>query len=380
MDSSYTVFQQYLSLYNGTITTRYDNNRTITFFGAPNSEILGIHVEDQRTTVKSVTFQISMWDPATQITSRGSWQSMQADVPDITTWKTVTSFANQNAAGISRGQADPNHFGYTLAATVDGAAFTSTQKSNLTVELQITPSSSYTIWIACASRLNAPGYNLIARAASLLDSIKSAGYTPTLTAFTDWWHAYWEKSFVQYSNTAGDADLDIHWSGAYWYWNQRDVYNSFLASNHPDVLSGLYRSYSRNLPALGAFTQTSFGISGAWTPETMRWDGNANHTTESSWTNKIYSTGAEVASNMYSRFAYTRDSTFLRDTAYPFMRETAKFMAAKLSYDAGSKQYYMALSNAHETYWNVKNAINELAAVRSFLLIGNLIFRERVGE
>ena len=68
---------------------------------------------------------------------------------------------------------------------------------------------------------------------------------------------------------------------------------------------------------------------------------------------------------MYMRFAYTGDSAFLKDTAYPFMRETAKFYSAKLSYDPGLKQYYMTNSNVHETYWGVKNAITDLAAVRS---------------
>ena len=102
MDSNYTTFQQSLSLYDGSITTKYDNNRTVTIMGSPNSEVLGIHVEDARSGVKSVTFQVSMWDPNTQMTSTGGWNSMMADVPDINTWKTVTSFANQNAAGINR--------------------------------------------------------------------------------------------------------------------------------------------------------------------------------------------------------------------------------------------------------------------------------------
>jgi hypothetical protein len=400
MDSNYTAFQQYLALYDGVLYTRYDDNRTVTVFGSPNSEVLGIHVEDGRTNVKSVTFQVSIWDPNTQMTSNGGWNSMMADIPDVNTWKTVTSFADPSAAGINRGQTDANKFGYTLAATVEGAAFTTKQVDNRTVQLLITPGPSYTIWIACASRLNAPGNNSVTQATNLLTSIKAAGYAATLAAFTSWWHAFWEKSFVQYSNSTGDADylenyyylatyliasgaygnypfhfingvyksnadVGIHWSGAYWYWNQRDVYNSFLASNHADALAGFYRLYSRVLPKLKSFTQTRFSIDGAWTPETMRWDGDATWTTTSTYTDRIYSTGAEVANNMYQRFAYTNDSAFLRDTAYPYMREAAKFYAGKLSYDAGAKQYYMANSNAHETYWGVKNAITDLAAVRS---------------
>ena len=153
-----------------------------------------------------MTVQLNMWDPATQMTSNGTWNSMMSDVPDINTWKTIASFANQDAAGINRGQTDANNFGYTLAATVDGAAFTTKQVDNRTVQLQITPATSYTIWIACASRLNDPSHNSVTQATSLLSSIKTAGYASTVAAFTSWWHAYWAKSFVQYSNTAKDAD------------------------------------------------------------------------------------------------------------------------------------------------------------------------------
>ena len=46
------------------------------------------------------------------------------------------------------------------------------------------------------------------------------------------------------------------------------------------------------------------------------------------------------------------------------MRDVVKFYQAKLSYDTGTDTYYMANSNAHETYWDVPNAITDLAAVR----------------
>jgi hypothetical protein len=45
------------------------------------------------------------------------------------------------------------------------------------------------------------------------------------------------------------------------------------------------------------------------------------------------------------------------------MREVARFYVGMLSKNGA--QYYMANSNAHETYWGVKNAITDLAAIRS---------------
>ncbi|MFI6779936.1 glycosyl hydrolase family 95 catalytic domain-containing protein [Micromonospora sp. NPDC050276] len=389
-DTGYTTFQQRLSLYDGTLTTRYDNNRTVTIMGSPNSEVMGIHVDDARPGVTSIGLDLSMWDPNTV-------QNI-ADVPDLQTWRTVSTFADAAGAGLSRGQGDPNHFGYTLAATVEGAGFTTQVVDGTRVRLNITPTTNYTIWFTAASRINSPGFDSAAQARNQLNAVKTTGYASTLNNYRAWWHDFWAKSFVQYSNAGGDADYlenvyylatymiaaggygnyPFHfmngvfratqdrskWSNAYWHWNQRDIYNSFLASNHVDLAATSNRLWSRNYNVLKAYTTTRYGSDGLWVPETMGWDGNARGTVNSDFVNDIYSTGPEAAYQMYLQYRYTNDEAYLRDTAYPFMREVVKFYEDVLSYDATADQYYMASSNARETYWDVRNAISDLAAVR----------------
>jgi alpha-L-fucosidase 2 len=391
MDTGYSSYQQRLSLYDGLLTTRYDTNRTVTVMGSPNSEVMGIHVDDSRGNVASVALDLSLWDLGS-VTNSG-------DVPNLDTWKTAATYADASGVGISRGQADPNNFGYTMAATVEGAGYTTQTVNSTKVRLNITPSSSYTIWLAVASRINAPGNNSVNQARTLLTNTKNTGYGTTLNNYRNWWHNFWGKSFVQYSNAAGDADYlenvyylstymiaaggygnyPFHfingvfratgdatkWSNAYWYWNQRDVYNSLLAANHADLMAGFNRLYSRNYNALKSYTSSRYGIDGIWVPETMGWDGNARGTVNSDYTKNIFSTGPEAAYNMYLQYRYTNDAAYLRDTAYPFIRETSKFYQRKLAYDAGTGKYYMASSNSHETYWNVQNAITDLTAVRS---------------
>ncbi|MEU6432080.1 hypothetical protein ABZ860_39775 [Microbispora sp. NPDC046973] len=391
IDSGYSTYQQRLSLYDGTLVTKYDDNRTVTVMGSPNSEVMGIHVDDARGGVSGVALTLSMWDPAT-VTNSG-------DVPDLNTWKTISTFADAGMVGLSRGQSDPNGFGYTLAATVEGASFSTQVVDARTVRLTVTPASSYTIWFTAASRINAPGRDSVAQARTQLSSVKSAGYATTFTGYKNWWHAFWARSFVQYSGLGGDADYlenlyylstymiaagghgnypfhfingvfratrdETKWSNAYWYWNQRDVYLSFLASNHTDLVDRHDNLYSRNYAALKAYTQTRYGVDGLWVPETMGWDGNARGTVGSDYTKNILSTGYEAAYSMYMRYRYTDDADYLRNVAYPFMRETAKFYSAMLSRDAATGTYFMANSNSHETYWNVRNAITDLAAVRS---------------
>jgi len=389
LDAGTTTFQQRLSMYEGTLATKYDATRTVTILGAPNSEVIGIHVADTRAGVTSATLDLSLWDVSTLGNS--------GNVPNLDTWKKVTTWAEATGAGLSRGQADPNHFGYSLGATVEGATFTTQAVDASTVRLTITPSASYTIWIACASRLNAPANDSVAQAKAALGQTATAGYATTSAAYAAFWHGFWGKSFVQYSNTAGDADYlenvyylatymiaagafgnypfhfingveratgdKTKWSNGYWYWNQRDVYNSFLASNHPDVLNVFNNMYSRNFDALKAFTMSRFGIDGLWVPETMGWNGNADG--NSDYTNNIFSTGTEAARNMFAQATYTGDAAYLKNTAYPFMREVAKFYVKKFTKDAGSGKYVMTSSNSHETYWGVRNAVTDLAAVRS---------------
>jgi alpha-L-fucosidase 2 len=388
MDSGYTTYQQRLSLYDGTLTTKYDSNRTVTIMGSPNSEVMGIHVDDTRGGVSNVQFNLNMWDP----NSVGN----SADVPNIQTWRTVSTFANANAAGFSRGQADPNNFGYTFAATVEGASFTTQVVNGTHVRLNITPTSSYTIWLTAASRLNSPGLNSVTQAQNQLASVKATGYNTTFTNYKNWWHNFWARSFVQYSGLQGDADYlenvyylstymiaaggygnyPVHfingvfratqdntkWSNGYWYWNQRDVYNSFYASNHVDLMATFNRLYSRNYSAIKSYTQTRYGTDSLWVPETMGWDGNARGTINSDYVNDLYSTGTEAAYNMYLQYRYTNDLAYLRDVAYPYMRDALRFYQNRFQLINGKWQ--MVSSNAHETYWDVRNAITDLAAVR----------------
>lgn len=396
MDKDYSTIQQRLTLYDELMTTKYDNNRTVTIMGSPNSEVMGIHVEDTRTEVSSVALDLGVWDLT---------YFKGGDVPDISAWKKVSTYTDANGAGISRGQTDPKHFGYTLAATVEGADFTTETVSGRIVRLNIKPTTSYTIWIACASRINAPNYDSVTQAKRLLSEVKKTGYDTTLTNYKNWWHSFWSKSFVQYSNASGDADYmenmyylstymiaagaygnyPFHfingvfsgvkdddagkWSYGYWYWNQRDIYNSFYASNHSEIMNGFNNLYSRNFSTLKDYTKRKFNIDGIWVPETMGWDGSPNGTIWSDYTKNIFSTGAEAAQNMYLQYKYTNDEKYLKDTAYPFMKEVCKFYTSKLSYDTTTGEYYMATSNSHETYWNVKNALTDLIAVRTIFPI-----------
>ena len=67
----------------------------------------------------------------------------------------LTTYADASGAGLSRGQTDANNFGYTLAATVEGAAFTTPAVNGQKVRLNITPHPATRSGSRAATRLNA---------------------------------------------------------------------------------------------------------------------------------------------------------------------------------------------------------------------------------
>lgn len=66
---------------------------------------------------------------------------------------------------------------------------------------------------------------------------------------------------------------------------------------------------------------------------------------------------------MYMYYEYTKDSTFLQNVAYPFMKEAVIFLKNALTWNG--TQYYMASSNARENYWDIRNSLPDLASIRS---------------
>jgi alpha-L-fucosidase 2 len=142
----------------------------------------------------------------------------------------------------------------------------------------------------------------------------------------------------------------------------RAVYDSFFASNHIDLLTSYLNLYSNVLSLINADTLTYYGIDGAKVPETMKWNGIGNNL-GGDYTEKVFTAGPDITMKMYMKYKYTNNLTYLRNTTYPFMKEIVKFYQSSLSFNG--THYEMVSSNARENYWNVKNALPDLAAVKA---------------
>lgn len=169
MDANYTSFEQRMVMYDGVVTTKYDADRTITTFGQPGTELMGIHVENSRSGVTGGYIDLDIWD--TSGLSNGTYTR---DLPDLTTWRTVTTLVESVVIAISRGQTDVDHYGYTLATSVQGTTFTTQLIDSRTLRINLTNASSYTVWISSASRITSPSYDSVTQAKSLIVAAKTA--------------------------------------------------------------------------------------------------------------------------------------------------------------------------------------------------------------
>lgn len=161
------------------------------------------------------------------------------------------------------------------------------------------------------------------------------------------------------------------WGGGYWHFNQQYTHMSMLAANHFEFLDNYYEPLYKNLELLKATSLELWKHPGAFLHETHSPDGVAYkgnrqriYSDTTMWTGLIFSTGCEVAFQMYQYALYLDDDRYMREKVYPFMREVCLFYQYHLKKDERG-MYYIYPSNVHENFWRVKNSITDLAAIRA---------------
>nr|BFD87728.1 hypothetical protein StreXyl84_71290 [Streptomyces sp. Xyl84] len=301
-------------------------------------------------------------------------------------------------------------YGSLLAITASGREVTSSVRDGDSVRVSFKPAADGSFRVVVAAPHWAGG-DATAAATSYLGGDATAPGASLLDPHLAWWHDFWSKTgtmkiesadgtgpYVENLRTvhlyqaaasnrgslpgtqAGVADLfafsrDKHdWSPAsYWWWNLRMQAAANLTSGAGQLNTPFYRLYTSNLAAIEAWTKDHMpGHTGACVPETMRFNGNGyfdggtgNASCEASVTSynaQTVSTGAEVSLALWQQYRTTGDLAFLQD-AYPLMRSSARFL---LSYaTTGTDGLLHTRANAHETQWDVKEPVTDVAAMQA---------------
>jgi len=239
---------------------------------------------------------------------------------------------------------------------------------------------------------------------NLLSEFNQTEYSNLKEAQLKWWSDYWQSSYIQieskdsltvmleniwylfkyymavtykgkypakfnYSNWIINGDERL-WGGGYWQFNQSPEHVTMFAMNHPEFANNYFNPLFDNLELIKKQTLDIWGHEGAFVHETHTPDGLSylrnrqwNYDGDSLWTSLVFSSGLEIAYQMYQQALFMGDEEYLQNKVFPFMRETALFYVYHLKKDQKG-QYYLYPANAHENFWAVKNPQTDLAAIR----------------
>ena len=122
------------------------------------------------------------------------------------------------------------------------------------------------------------------------------------------------------------------WGAGYWCHNQTESYLPVYAANHPELADNFHDWIARVRPEAVKLARKRFSTEGAHYAEVMTHDFQTGDDVKpldpkAGGTQWILSSGVRYALMMWDRYRYTLDDAFLREKAYPVIRDCADFYA-----------------------------------------------------
>jgi len=234
--------------------------------------------------------------------------------------------------------------------------------------------------------------DLFAEAKSKIDNAYKEGYELILQKHKDWWHPFWEKSFIELN----DKFLENLWylelyllastsrgkiaPGLYGLWgipevpgwhgcytgdiNMQMTYWPIFSSNHIELGEPFFETFFKMLPKVKEETKRLYGIDGAKYPVDCIEDGKEF---APSYYRYIQCTSAFYAQLFWWKYLYTGDVEFLRNIAYPVMKECTIFYQNYMKKGEDNKYYiYPSFSPEQGPEWT-KNPTIDLALIKYLL-------------
>jgi hypothetical protein len=181
------------------------------------------------------------------------------------------------------------------------------------------------------------------------------------------------------------------WGLSEWVQEIRFTYMPLYAANRLEMARGLTRHYTRMRSYLLEQTKRMWGVEGLWIPETtlpwghaedfvlkdtgkvrgghfLAWDPeNAPYGTfdrYNGYVGFLFTAGLEICHHYLTCYRYGGDDRFLREEAYPMIRDVCRFIAGLLRKEADGR-WHLEPANALETWWMVRDPADTMAGIRA---------------
>ena len=398
-------FLQHLSLKDGMVYlhSRYAHGQcTGRVFISAVRPVLVVELSDTRPGAAEMTAALTLW-------------RMNLDTPEAGGAKFVL---RNDCAVLVQEYKTPTYFlRYAVAISSMATAVKTGQDEPRMAFLKVAPGQDQrAVILAAVAMTKDPNQDVAQMAADELARARAAGLDALVKEHVAWWRDFWSRhgTYVHLTSPDGVADYletiwhlclyqtacssrgayppkfnggiwlgdrDFRaWGGPYWLWNTESMYFPLPAQNAFELAEPFYNMYWNQLPAARLAARQRWNCGGAFFCEVLPYDGFPELTEQQArdalrnnlekpvcgFGAHIMSSGCEIAWAFWRKYAYTGDEVWLKDRAYPFMKEIALFYLDYFK-KGDDGLYHIFPTNAHEAFWCVKDGIMDIAAVRWLL-------------
>ncbi len=253
------------------------------------------------------------------------------------------------------------------------------------VELPPELRTGFTVYVTAVTSENHP--DPVSAAHRNLDQAVAAGETAVRAKHQADWRRFWSASMVDLpekyleniwhtnlylANSSSRGAYPPHFCNGIWgwnrdflpwnyyfHWNMQWYARPLAAANHAELAWPYYRLRSIQLPRAIEYAKQRLSQPGAFFADVSDRRGYNDAGLSHNQT-----PGAQIALDYWRQYAYTLDEKFLRESAWPVMREVARFHSSVLREEADGLLHVSGTS-AYEGSPLFHDTITDLAMIRS---------------
>jgi alpha-L-fucosidase 2 len=419
-------FRQRLDLYRGRIVIRLGgemDGARLEIWGHPGRKVLVVEVIDPRGVLDPATIRLTEWRPsmklgASDVTIHAAEVHQRPARPHLANTGMEDYFDSDSDPLLGRGTA------VVLGTAQIKPTHCQTEAQTATMILPSEQASRYHLVIAVATTAEGDPLGAARRE---LEAALAVGPATLKAEHEAWWRDYWSKSLLRIESpdkmadrlcaayhvhlyslaSAGRGPVPCKWDGgaglmrgdertwglSEWVQEIRFTYLPLYAANRLEMARGLTRHYSQMRPYLLEQTKRMWGIDGIWIPETvlpwghaedlvlkasgaarsghfLPWDPDTapygKFEQYNGYVGFLFTAGLEVCQHYLVYYRYSGDERFLREEAYPTIRDVCRFTSGLLRKEADGL-WHLDPANALETWWMVRDPADTLAGIQAIL-------------
>ena len=417
-------FRQRLDLMRGWIVVELgegENQVLFSIWGDPERTVLFVEMDDPKDLLSGVTVSLTEWRDSMEVwVKEGKIGAVEVHARPARPHLRNTGMDDYFAEGD-----DPlKGRGTAVVVGVEDATVSNPKTEGKTASMRVEfkkPSEPRLFGISCSVK---PHGDPTPEAKAQLDALL-AKPSQELHAQRDvWWKDWWSKSFLSLTGDpmaerlcrayhvhlyalacTNRGSVPSKWDGgpglmrrdertwglAEWVQEVRFTYMPLYAANRLEMAKGLTNHYTQMRPYLKRQTETMWGVDGLWIPETVlpwghaedwvlkeddgpfvesfrKWDPETAPYGKFERFNRyigfLFTAGLEMAHHYLEYYDYSQDADYLRDEAYPVVREVCRFLSNLLR-KGDDGLYHLDPANGLETWWLVRDPADTLDGIRA---------------